>query len=97
MSNKMIIHAISAVLALGINNARAGENKTGRLMQNSANIPGMEKCFGIAKKGNNDCGNESHNCSGEAKMDGDKNEWLYVPKGLCERIVGGNTKTPNKR
>ncbi|MBX3709162.1 MAG: DUF2282 domain-containing protein [Gammaproteobacteria bacterium] len=50
---------------------------------------GMEKCYGIAKAGANDCGNVSHSCSGEAKIDGDIKEWMYVPTGLCKRISGG--------
>lgn len=48
-----------------------------------------EKCYGIAKAGQNDCSTSAHTCSGEAKVDGDKSEWLYVPNGLCNKIVGG--------
>jgi uncharacterized membrane protein len=51
--------------------------------------PPQEKCYGIAKKGQNDCANASHSCSNEAKADGDAGEWLWVPKGTCEKIVGG--------
>jgi uncharacterized membrane protein len=40
----------------------------------------------------NDCGNANHQCAGESKADGAKNEWLNVPTGLCSRIVGGSTK-----
>lgn len=51
-----------------------------------------EKCYGIAKAGQNDCGAKdgSHSCSGQAKVDSDPKEWIAVPKGLCERIVGGS-------
>lgn len=50
-----------------------------------------EKCAGIAKKGMNDCGalNDTHGCAGQAKKDGDPNEWVYVPEGTCTKIVGG--------
>lgn len=50
-----------------------------------------EKCAGIAKKGNNDCGalNGKHSCSGQASYDNDPNEWVYVPQGTCTKIVGG--------
>lgn len=50
-----------------------------------------EKCAGIAKAGKNDCGalNGKHKCSGQADKDSDPNEWVYVPKGTCTRIVGG--------
>ena len=59
-----------------------------------------EKCAGIAKKGQNDCGSldGSHGCGGKAKTDGDPNEWVYVPAGTCEKIVGGKVvgKAPAK-
>lgn len=50
-----------------------------------------EKCAGIAKAGMNDCGalDKSHSCAGQAKTDGDPNEWVYVPEGTCTKIVGG--------
>ncbi len=50
-----------------------------------------EKCAGIAKAGQNDCGatDGSHACAGQAKTDGSKTEWVYVPEGTCEKIVGG--------
>lgn len=48
-----------------------------------------EKCAGIVKAGQNDCGTATHSCAGEAKKDGDAQEWIYVPKGTCEKIVGG--------
>ena len=49
-----------------------------------------EKCYGVAKEGKNDCGNSKHSCMGQAKMDADKSEWVYVPKGLCEKLAGGS-------
>lgn len=57
-----------------------------------ADKPGMEKCGGIAKAGKNDCGTSKHSCAGQASKDGDKEEWLYVPTGSCEKIVGGDLK-----
>lgn len=47
------------------------------------------KCRGIAKKGKNDCGANGHSCANNAKTDMDDNEWVYVPEGVCEKIVGG--------
>ncbi|WP_296510242.1 DUF2282 domain-containing protein [Rhodoferax sp.] len=49
-----------------------------------------EKCFGIAKAGQNDCANASgtHSCAGQAKVDMDKGEWKYVAKGTCESMKG---------
>lgn len=48
-----------------------------------------EKCGGIVKAGQNDCGTATHSCSGQATKDGAPDEWVYLPKGTCEKIVGG--------
>lgn len=93
MSNKtMIMNAISAVLAMGLTStsAIAAEDT-----MHGANIPGMEKCYGIAKAGHNDCGSTGHGCAGESTIDRDKEAWLNVPTGLCNKIAGGSTK-PSK-
>lgn len=52
----------------------------------------MEKCYGVVKASKNDCGSKdgSHSCAGAAKTDGDKNEWILVKKGTCERLVNGS-------
>ncbi len=52
-----------------------------------------EKCAGVSKAGKNDCGalDGSHKCGGMASKDNDPNEWVYVPKGTCEKL-GGSVK-----
>ena len=50
-----------------------------------------EKCYGIAKAGKNDCQTANSSCSGTSKRDGQKDAWLYVPKGTCDRLVNGST------
>ena len=57
-----------------------------------AGKPGFEKCQGIAKAGMNDCGTSKHSCAGQATVDGDPEEWVYVPKGTCQKIVNGKVK-----
>lgn len=49
-----------------------------------------EKCFGIAKAGQNDCASTSgaHSCAGQSKVDMDKSEWKYVAKGTCKTMKG---------
>ncbi|RMG45161.1 MAG: DUF2282 domain-containing protein [Candidatus Dadabacteria bacterium] len=49
-----------------------------------------EKCAGVVKAGKNDCGaiDGSHACSGMAKKDNSPNDWIYVPKGTCEKLGG---------
>jgi uncharacterized membrane protein len=44
----------------------------------------MEKCFGVAMKGHNDCAaGAGTTCAGTAKMDYQANAWKLVPKGTC--------------
>jgi len=49
-----------------------------------------EKCYGIAKAGQNDCANLSgtHSCAGQSKVDMGKDEWKYVAKGTCKAMKG---------
>ncbi len=52
----------------------------------------MEKCYGIAKAGQNDCDPtpSSATCD-KSVVDADPNFWIYVPKGVCNKISGGMT------
>ena len=50
----------------------------------------MDKCYGIAMKGDNDCAaGAGTTCAGTAAADYQGNAWKYVAKGTCETI-----KTP---
>lgn len=72
---------IAGILALG----------TGAVQAVPDQPESWEKCAGIAKTGMNDCGSldGKHSCSGQAKMDNNDNEWVYVPEGTCTKITGG--------
>lgn len=74
--------ALASVLAAGSLAATAGVPEQPKA---------WEKCAGIAKAGQNDCGslNGTHGCGGYAETDNDANEWVYVPAGICEKIAGG--------
>ncbi len=78
--------AVASVLALGVVAASS-------VPAMAAGKPSMEKCFGIAKAGKNDCASKtaSHACAGQSTKNGDKASFLMVPKGSCSRIVGGST------
>jgi uncharacterized membrane protein len=54
-----------------------------------------EKCYGIVKAGKNDCQTATSSCAGTSRTDGQKDAWIAVPKGTCEKIVGAST-TPKK-
>jgi uncharacterized membrane protein len=49
----------------------------------------MEKCYGIAKAGKNDCQTAKSSCAGTSKKDAQADAWISVPKGACEKIIGG--------
>lgn len=76
--------AIAGVLALGVISAGPAC---------AADEGAKEKCFGIAKAGQNDCAASKHGCAGESTADNDPLSWTFVPKGTCEK-VGGKTVAP---
>lgn len=80
--NKLLQSAIAAVLAVSAAQAAAQDSKPQQ----------VEKCYGIAKAGQNDCGTARHSCAGKATKDNAPDEWKYVPKGTCEK-VGGKTSS----
>jgi uncharacterized membrane protein len=44
----------------------------------------MEKCYGVAKAGENDCkAGAGTTCAGTSKIDYQGNSWKLVPKGTC--------------
>ena len=81
--NKRVIASstLASVLALAIGQAQAADTK-----------PAQEKCFGVAKAGQNDCAttNGSHSCAGQTKVDNAADDWKYVAKGTCTKL-GGKT------
>lgn len=88
MSKKIVLAALSTIAMIGLNSQTMADNKkTAKPL--AAN---MEKCYGISKAGKNDCANESGACPGSSKKDNDKAAWIALPKGTCDKIVGGSTK-----
>ena len=57
-----------------------------------------DKCYGIAKAGQNDCASATgaHSCAGTATKDNDAGDWKYVAKGTCEKM-GGSMTAPMKK
>ncbi len=82
----LVSSALAAALSLGL------------VAQAQAADAAKEKCFGIAKAGQNDCASASgsHSCAGQAKTDKAPDEWKYVAKGSCEK-EGGSTKPAAKK
>lgn len=84
-NRRMITAAIGSVLMLGLVSGNAMAE--GKKMD-------MEKCFGIAKAGKNDCSSNksAHSCAGQATRDKDPMDFVAVPKGTCEKIADGQLK-----
>ena len=55
-----------------------------------ADKPKMEKCYGVVKAKANDCQTATSSCAGTSTVDGQKDAWVLVPAGLCDRLVGGS-------
>jgi uncharacterized membrane protein len=60
--------------------------------------PGMDKCYGVSLKGQNDCAaGPGTTCAGTSKVDYQGNAWKYVAKGTCTTIStpkGAGSLTP---
>ena len=56
----------------------------------AAQDKGQEKCWGVAKAGQNDCGSNktAHSCSGQSKMNYDANDFKVVKAGTCVQMGG---------
>jgi len=54
----------------------------------------MEKCFGVAMKGKNDCAaGAGTTCAGTSKTDYQANAWKLVPKGTCVKTESKTSPT----
>ena len=84
-SNSILLStAIGTLLAFGSVTAQAGAHE-------GAGAGAKEKCFGVAKAGENGCAANGHSCQGQAKADNDPAEWKNVGKGECEKMGGSLT------
>lgn len=67
----------------------------------------MEKCqiigfnkegkeVGLIKEGRADCHSATSTCGGTNKG-GEKSAWIYLPKGICQKIEGGTVVIKEKK
>jgi uncharacterized membrane protein len=79
--NITFLGSLGAAIALAASSASA-ENKPG------ADTKNMEKCYGVALKGKNDCAaGPGTTCAGTSKVDYQGNSYKLVAKGTCETIT----------
>jgi uncharacterized membrane protein len=81
--SKLMQSAIASVLAIGSVHAADA--------QDAKSAGAKEKCYGVAKAGQNDCGTARHSCAGKATKDKASDEWKYVAKGTCQQLGGKTT------
>jgi uncharacterized membrane protein len=77
-TKNIVRSALAAVIALGLQQEAAAEKKDD-----------VEKCYGVAKAGKNDCKTLSNACAGHSLENGQKDAFIALPKGTCERLSGG--------
>ena len=75
----IITAAITSLFALGIATSSP-----------SASAADEEKCWGVAKAGQNACNSNKskHSCAGHSKIDNDPSDYLPLPVGSCLKIGG---------
>ncbi|AMC36876.1 BufA1 family periplasmic bufferin-type metallophore [Janthinobacterium sp. B9-8] len=76
----MLSSALAAVIGCAAMSANAAPS--------ADDMKKMEKCYGVAKAGQNDCAANGHACAGQSAKDMDKAEWKAVKKGTCEKMQG---------
>jgi uncharacterized membrane protein len=90
----------TAVLAAGVATALASLATAAPLTEaevKAAMDKGMEKCFGVALKGQNDCAaGPGTTCQGTSTIDYQGNAWKFVDGGTCTtmELPGGRTGSP---
>jgi len=75
--------AVAGILALAVAVPGIAEAKKSTPTQQ------MEKCYGIVKAGLNDCQTAGQSCAGSATKDNQADAFIFLPKGICNKIVGG--------
>ena len=80
----VVSSALASVLSMGLVAA------AGAASHAAAADKAKDKCYGIAKAGQNDCANlaGTHSCAGLSAVDSDAGEWKYVAKGTCKDLKG---------
>jgi uncharacterized membrane protein len=85
----MMTAAIASVIAVSLAEASVFAQQK-QPTQTKQEQQATEHCYGIAKKGMNDCKSGLLGCQGQAKIDRDPQAFIVLPAGTCKKIAGGN-------
>ncbi len=100
VSKKTLNALLAGAVALTIAGAAVSANAEDAAATASAD---KEKCYGVVKAGKNDCAAAkscasstcaAHSCAGHSKADGAAGEWVALPAGVCDKLVGGSLTAP---
>ncbi len=87
--------AVVLALAMPTTPARAASAEMEKMMMDAeaAMAAGtIEKCYGVALAGMNDCQTATSSCAGSATVDDDPAAFVVVPTGTCGKLTGGSTE-----
>jgi uncharacterized membrane protein len=90
MDHRLVVSAaLASVLAMGLLPSAQAQDSSKE----------KEKCYGIAKAGQNDCANKAgtHSCAGQTKVDFAPDDWKYVTTGTCVKMGGSLTPEAKKK
>lgn len=82
--NRSLALTSAAIVAAAMTGAIAGADAIAKEKKVK-----MEKCFGVALKGQNDCAaGPGTSCAGTSTVDYQGNSWKFVPAGTCLKVGG---------
>lgn len=85
--------AVAGAFAAALGVSVAGHDASA---QGKMDMKDMEKCYGVAKAGKNDCkAGKGTTCAGTSKVDYQGNAWSLVKTGTCDKVAtpAGNGST----
>lgn len=97
MNNAFVASSLAAAVTLAIAMqampVRAADPAMEKMMKEAEEgmaAGKIEKCYGIAKAGSNDCQTATASCAGSSTKDFDKAAFVALPTGTCTKLAGGS-------
>lgn len=84
-SKKIAQAAIAGLVSLGV---------VGLAQGNVTQSGTFVKCYGVAAAAKNDCGTVISACTASIKTAGECYAWIYLPKGVCLKIMNSSINRP---
>ena len=99
MTRSLATATLAAAVGLALSGAAQAQQMGGKPMTKEQRMTmeriakeNLEKCYGIAARGRNDCAEGAHSCVGQAPRDRDPGSFVLLPKGDCQKIAGGKLR-----